>query len=87
VPGLAFDRWGGRLGRGGGHYDRFLGRLASLARLGTPETTPTTVGVVVDALVSDRPLPSAAHDVAVRLLATESGVGPVLDADAPPAAP
>lgn len=67
LPGLCFDRKGGRLGYGRGYFDRFLRRLSP----GVPR-----VGVSYDALVVDA-LPREPHDEAVTHLATESGVRPV----------
>lgn len=64
VPGLAFDVRGGRLGRGGGYYDRFLPTLPPHA---------VRVGVVPEALVVPV-LPTEPHDVPMTHLATESGV-------------
>ena len=76
VPGLAFARDGGRLGRGGGYYDRLLPRF----RPGTP-----FVGIVPDGCLVER-LPMTSDDVPVTHLATESGVvavapDPALDGD------
>lgn len=53
VPGMAFDRDGGRLGRGGGYYDRFLPRL-------NPEAPRWAVGYACQ-LVDD-PVPGEGHD-------------------------
>lgn len=64
VPGLAFDRRGGRLGYGRGLYD---GLLPSL-----PSDAPR-VAVAIDAWVVER-LPLEAHDVAVTHLLTPAGV-------------
>ena len=62
APGLAFDRAGGRLGQGGGYYDRYLpqcpGRTAALCRRG---------------MLLDR-LPREAHDRPVDLVVTEDGL-------------
>ena len=64
VPGLAFDLFGNRLGRGAGYYDRLLPLLKPGAVL---------VGVTPEALVVDS-LPSEVHDVRVQWLAAEEGV-------------
>jgi 5-formyltetrahydrofolate cyclo-ligase len=64
MPGLAFDLWGNRLGRGAGYYDRLLG----MVRPGAP-----LVGVVPVDLVVDR-LPVEHHDVPMTHLATEEAV-------------
>lgn len=64
VPALAVDRAGMRMGRGGGSYDRALGRVP----VGT-----FTCAVLNDAEVLDV-VPSATHDRRVTAAATEAGV-------------
>ncbi|MCW2783492.1 MAG: 5-formyltetrahydrofolate cyclo-ligase [Marmoricola sp.] len=64
VPGMAVDRTGLRLGRGGGSYDRALGRV--------PVGTFTCV-VLNDDEVLDV-VPAAAHDRPVTAAVTESRV-------------
>ena len=64
LPGLAFDLYGNRLGRGAGYFDRLLGFTREDAM---------RVGVVPADLVVDR-LPVDPHDVPVEYLATEEGV-------------
>ena len=64
VPGLAFDRGGGRLGRGGGYYDRFLPTLPRGA---------ARVGVGPEQLVVNA-VPTDPHDVPMTHLATERSV-------------
>ncbi|NLE44568.1 MAG: 5-formyltetrahydrofolate cyclo-ligase [Chloroflexi bacterium] len=62
VPGLAFDRKGGRLGFGGGYYDRFL-----------PTTRAIRIGITYDANLVDR-LPHAEWDQRVHWIATPSTI-------------
>lgn len=64
VPGLAFDRKGRRLGRGGGHFDRLLDAL--------PASTPR-IGVAYEAQIAPE-VPTEAHDRRVDWLCTERGL-------------
>lgn len=63
VPGVAFDRHGGRLGRGGGHFDRLLPHLAC-----------PVWGIAFDAQVVPA-VPRDGHDVQVAQVWTGSAVG------------
>ena len=64
VPGLAFDAAGRRLGRGGGHYDRFLARTGpGCLRLGLCFEGQWLPAVPVEA-----------HDQGVDAVVTEAGV-------------
>jgi 5-formyltetrahydrofolate cyclo-ligase len=62
VPGVAFDLAGGRLGYGGGYYDRLLPLLSPRAA--------RVVGAFELQLVDH--VPAAPHDVAVDAIVTES---------------
>ena len=64
VPGVAFDRRGARLGRGGGYYDKLLVRLPPRCR---------TIGFAFECQVVDA-VPSEAHDRTVAVVATDGNV-------------
>ena len=67
VPGAAFDRAGGRLGWGGGHYDRALAELARSCG------SALLVGVCFADQLLDS-VPRAGHDLPVELVVTEQEV-------------
>lgn len=67
VPGLAFDRSGGRLGQGGGYYDRWLAGF------------PGVTAALCRAPLLLEHIPREAHDLPVALVLTEDGLyGPSL---------
>ena len=73
VPGLAFDRRCGRLGRGGGFYDAFFERCAQWTSGGGDRRRPYLVGVcfeeqIVSAVVRE------GWDVPVDVVVTPSAV-------------
>jgi 5-formyltetrahydrofolate cyclo-ligase len=68
TPGLAFDRYGNRLGRGKGYYDRFLSSLP--ARAASPvEKDFFVCAFCMDMQVVDR-VPADEHDMRVDAICT-----------------
>ncbi len=70
VPGVAFDRRGGRLGQGGGHYDRLLPRIGDAVRIGIAFACQIVPAV-----------PRLDHDVAVDIVVTERSIQRMGDHD------
>lgn len=62
VPGEVFDLHGGRIGKGGGYYDRWLARKPMAKR----------VGVAWDVQVHSGKLPQNDHDMPMNALVTEN---------------
>lgn len=60
VPGLAFTEDGGRLGYGGGYYDRFLAEYPDIC----------TIALAYEAVITDS-LPLSEHDVKINQIVTE----------------
>jgi 5-formyltetrahydrofolate cyclo-ligase len=73
VPGVAFGLEGQRLGRGGGHYDRFIGQLGG-------ETI--TVGLAYSFQLLDR-IPETGLDRRLNFIVTESVVHRACEAPLP----
>lgn len=71
VPGLGFDRHGGRIGFGAGHYDRAFGERL---RQGLP--MPTLCGLCLhDFLDPDgERIPMAAHDLRMAMVVSDQAV-------------
>lgn len=66
VPGLVFDRYGFRIGYGGGYYDKYLRSIRPGCK---------TVGLAYGSQITDL-LPKEEHDVPVMLVITENEIVP-----------
>ena len=64
VPARAFDRLGGRLGRGAGYYDRFMA---------DPAFRAIRCGIAFNEQILDK-VPSQPHDLPVHMIVTEDEI-------------
>ncbi|XP_004138292.1 5-formyltetrahydrofolate cyclo-ligase, mitochondrial [Cucumis sativus] len=80
LPGLAFDKSGRRLGRGGGYYDTFLKNYQELAKARNWKQ-PLLVALSYSVQIMDEGIiPLTPNDVLVDALVSPSGVIPISSA-------
>ena len=72
VPGVVFDKRGGRLGYGRGYYDRFL-RSKSISSRMSRSHQCALIGLAFDLQIA-RKIPLVEEDVKVDKIVTESGM-------------
>jgi len=68
APSLVLDRFGYRLGYGGGFYDSYIQRARE------QKNRPVVAAVQRSLFVLDDPLPREPYDMAVDLIVTENGI-------------
>lgn len=73
LPGLAFDRKGGRLGRGGGYYDLFLQNYLLLAK-DKGWKRPLLVALSYSPQIRDDAVPVDGTDVNIDALVSRDGI-------------
>lgn len=71
VPGLAFDTQGGRIGFGGGYYDRFIAKLDSL---NDGQSHTMLAALVLKEQLMASGIPMEDHDFRLDMLFTVSGI-------------
>ncbi|KAL4373294.1 hypothetical protein AHAS_Ahas05G0067400 [Arachis hypogaea] len=77
VPGLAFDKFGGRLGRSGGYYDMFLKNYQELIKKKNWKQ-PLLVALSYSVqIIENERIPTTPYDVPVDALVTASGFIPI----------
>ncbi|KAL8465278.1 hypothetical protein ACS0TY_034687 [Phlomoides rotata] len=80
LPGLAFDKSGRRMGRGGGYYDTFLTKYQDLAK-DRKWKKPLFVALSYSwQILEDGVIPITPHDVPIDALVSSSGIIPITPA-------
>jgi 5-formyltetrahydrofolate cyclo-ligase len=75
MPGLAFDVQGGRLGRGGGYYDKFIAVCRQRAQeKGWQPPLLAALAFGPQVLDDEEVVPAVDHDAAVDVIVTAAGV-------------